>query len=327
MSSSAESSFLLWSLGALIAVLGAFVTLGWVRQSHHLAGGRRWLGALVCSAIFATAFSMASELGLSGEALSFPLGFRTLWVLTLWLGSLALAYPVFVWLVFKPGLVSCVGAGFLLAGVSTFIHVMWVVAAGFRPGINWRWEFVAFGGMVMAAGFGTACMLAFPQEVRRQRRLSRRVGAAVMMGLSSLGGHALVLIGAGLQTQVGSIFRKELSGSLLSLIGGGLVPMVLALLAVDLELRRQERKTQRRSRRSHRYPDGEPRSARPRPALAEMVPVAAVAAAAASQAAVADEVDDRPDLFPGAPAETASTQETPAATPIAAATALNQPQG
>ena len=248
-SSSADSSFLLWSLGALICLLGSHVVLGWARQAQFLHGGRRWGGIVLCAFIFSTAFGIASELGLAGEALAFPFGYSTLVVLGVWGGAFVLALPAMAWLVWRPGLVAAIGAGLLLAVVSAGIDVGWASAVGFRPGLKWRWEFVALGAIIMAVGMGTAFGLAFPRDEHRHRPLSRRLAAAGLMGLAGLAGQALVLAGAGLQIQVGSLYRTELSASLLSLIGGALVPMALALVALDLALRRRERRVLRRRER------------------------------------------------------------------------------
>lgn len=249
---SADSSFLLWSLGALICLLGSHVMLGWARQAQFLHGWRRWGGVAICALVYSLSFGIASELGLAGEALGFPLGYKTVIVLGVWAGSLALALPILAWLVWRPGLAAAIGAGLLLAMVSAGIDVGWASAVGFRPGLKWRWEFVALGAIVMAVGMGTAFGLAFPRDEHRQRPLSRRLAAAALMGLAGLAGQALVLAGAGLQTQVGSLYRTELSGSLLSLIGGALVPMALALVALDLALRRRERRVLRRRHRGRR---------------------------------------------------------------------------
>lgn len=260
-STSAESSFLLWSLGALISLMGAHVVLGWARQSQFLQGWRRWGGIALCAIVYSTSFGMASELGLAGEALAFPIGYRAVVVLGVWAGAFVLAMPIVAWLVWRPGMVAAIGAGALLAALTAGIDVGWTMAVGFRPGLKWRWEFVALGAIVMGVGMATAFGLAFPRDEHRQRPLPRRLAAATLMGLATLAGQALVLAGAGLQTQVGSLYRSELSGSLMSLIGGALVPMALALIALDLALRRRERRARRRRHRSRRYREAARRTA------------------------------------------------------------------
>jgi hypothetical protein len=69
------------------------------------------------------------------------------------------------------------------------------------------------------------------------------------MGLSFLAGYALVLYAADLPVQIGSVYRYELPGAMLSLFGGAVLPVVLLLMAMDLEARRQQRRRQWRERR------------------------------------------------------------------------------
>lgn len=252
---------MLWALGALIALLGAHVVLGWARQAQFHHGLRRLGGVALCALLFSTAFSMASELSLAGEALAFPLGYRTVTVLGVWAAGFVAALPVLAWVVRWPGLVAAIGAGMLLAVVTAGIDMGWIAAVGFRPGVSWRYEFVALGAIVMSIGYATSLGLAFPRDERRQRPWPRRLAAVALMGLASLAGQALVLAGAGLQTQVGSLYRHEISASLLSLIGGAMLPMALALVALDLNLRRKAQRSHRRRQRSRRYSEAARRTA------------------------------------------------------------------
>jgi len=244
---------LLWLLGALIALLGAHVVLGWARQAQFSLGLRRWVGVVLAALLFSTAFGMVSALDLTSEALAFPLGFSAVIVLGVWFAAFVLAIPVVAWFVWRPGLVAAIGAGALLAVLMAGIQMGWVMAVGFRPGVRWRFEFVVLGAIVMGIGFAIALGLAFPRDERHRRPLARRIAALTLMALATLAGQALVVSGAGLQLQVGSIYRHEISGSLLSLIGGALLPMALALVALDLTLRRREQRSRRRRERSRRY--------------------------------------------------------------------------
>lgn len=249
---SLQSSLLLWALAALIICLGAHVMLGWMRQAQE-----EWewdFGRLrqvaISGVTFGTAVSVAIPLGLGGEALSFPIGYRPLWALGLWLGTVILATALALVPVWREESASATGAGILLGLVVSAMQVGWVFAAGFRPGVQWDPIFVGAGALVSAAGTGTAMALAFPYGERaRNYRYSWRIAAAGLMGLSFLAGFSLVLYAAGLAMQIGSAYRYELPGSMLSLFGGALVPTVLALMAMDLETRRRQRRRQWRSRR------------------------------------------------------------------------------
>lgn len=249
---SLQSSLLLWALAALIICLGSHVMLGWMRQAQE-----EWewdLGRLRQVAIsgitFGTAVSVAIPLGLGGEALSYPIGYRPMWALGLWLGTMMLVTLLALVPVWREESASATGAGILLGLLVAALQVGWVFAAGFRPGVQWKVAFVGAGALISAAGMGTAMALAFPYGERaRSYRYSWRIAAAGLMGLSFLAGFSLVLYAADLPTQIGSAYRYELPGGLLSLFGGALVPTVLALMAMDLETRRRQRRRQWRSRR------------------------------------------------------------------------------
>jgi hypothetical protein len=92
--------------------------------------------------------------------------------------------------------------------------------------------------------------MAFPYGDRaRGYSYSWRIAAAGLMGLSFLAGYALLLFAADLPTQIGSVYRHELPGTAISLLGGGLLPIMLLLMVMDLETRRRQRRRRSRSRR------------------------------------------------------------------------------
>jgi NO-binding membrane sensor protein with MHYT domain len=244
--STVETSFLLWALGAFIALLTAHVAMGSVRNSQYLHGFRRWSLLVLAALVFASGICVASSLGLTGESFPFPLGYQRLVVLGLWLGAAAACLLIFAWPSLWPGLVASVGAGILLGLVVGAVHVGFVTAVGFRPGVRWRNELLGLGGLILVFGFAAAVAMIVPGLDSRNRRRWWRFAGAGAMALTSMAGQAMVIAAAGLQTQVGSIYRNELPASMLSLVGGGIVPLVLLILAVDLELRR------RILRRSHR---------------------------------------------------------------------------
>jgi NO-binding membrane sensor protein with MHYT domain len=249
---SLQSSLLMWALAAIIVWLAAHVMLGWMRQAQE-----EWewdLGRLrqvaVGGATFGTAISVAIPLGLAGEALSFPIGYQPLAALGLWLGAIVVFIGLALVPVWREEGASAAGAGVLLGLSITGLQWAWMMSAGFRPGIQWQPAFVGAAGVVSAAGVGTAMALAFPYGERaRSYRYSWRIAAAGLVGLSFLSGYALLLYAADLPTQMGSAFRYELPGGLISLVGGAVVPIVLMLMAMDLETRRRQRRRLWRSRR------------------------------------------------------------------------------
>ncbi len=254
---SLQSSLLMWSLAALIVGLAAHVMLGWMRQAQE-----EWewdLGRLrqvaIAGVSFATALSVAVPLGLAGESLGFPLGYHPLGALTLWLGTSIVVTMLALVPVWREEGASAAGAGLLLGLLLTGLQVGWMMAAAFRPGIQWNPVFVGVAGVISAAGCATAMAMAFPYGHARRYRYSWRIAAAGLISLSFLAGYALVLYAADLPTQIGSVYRHDLPGNVISLVGGGLIPIVLLLMVMDLETRRKQRRRQWRSRRR-----GEPSS-------------------------------------------------------------------
>lgn len=258
LQTSVESSLLMWALAALIVGMGAHVLLGWMRQAQEELEwdfGRVRQVALG-SAAFGTALSVAIPLGLAGEALGFPLGYNAAFAAGLWLAAIVLVALLALVPVWREEAVSAAGAGVLLGLAITALQVGWMLAVGFRPGVQWQKAFVTAAALVSAAGTGTAMAIAFPYGERaRSYSYSWRVAAAGLIALSFLAGFALVLYAAELPTQIGSVYRHELPGGAISLIGGGLLPIVLLLLVMDLETRRRQRRRQWRQRRR-----GEPAS-------------------------------------------------------------------
>jgi NO-binding membrane sensor protein with MHYT domain len=248
MSPSANSSLLLFTLGTLVAMLAAHVFMGWIRVAQHLEGRQRWGGVALASLVFSSGTCVATAIGLAGESLAFPIGFRYLTVATLWAAAFVVALPVAAWPAHRPGTLASLGAGMLLGALVVALQYGWLSAAGFRPGLVWREEFLALAWLAVGLGYSAAIALALPAPERRGRSEAWRYAGALVMGMATLAGEALVVAGTNLTTQVGSLYQRQLSASLLALVGGGLMPMVFMMMAVDLELRRRERRTARRHR-------------------------------------------------------------------------------
>ena len=249
---SAESSLLMWTLSALIVWMAAHVLLGWMRQAQEEWEWdlSRLLQVAVGGFTFGTALSVSIPLGLAGEAISFPVGYHLLAALALWLGTVAVVTLLALVPVWREEGASATGAGVLLGLLVTGLQVAWITAVGFRPGIHWDPVFIGAAAALSAGGLGTAMSIAFPYGDRaRNYRYSWRIAAAGLIGLSFLAGYALLLVATDLPTQIGSVYRHDLPGNVISLIGGGLLPLILALMVYDLEARRRARRRSLRSRR------------------------------------------------------------------------------
>jgi NO-binding membrane sensor protein with MHYT domain len=246
----AESSLLLWALSAVVVILAGLVVLGWLRQAHlnpHLR--QRWRATLIAAATFATGICASVVLSLSAEALSFPLGYRLRDVPLLLVGTVLAVWPAMILLGLSRKWYATVGGGLWLGLVTVVIEMGWVNAVGFRPGITWRWEFVAAAALLLVLGISTALRIGFSESsLVGPHHRSWRLGAAAMLSLSILVGQEVLLSGAGLLVQVGSVFRTEVPAPLLCLVFGVVAPLALAMMMFDLRMRRsQQRRETRRT--------------------------------------------------------------------------------
>jgi hypothetical protein len=252
-----NSSLLLWALAAVVAMLVLHVALGWMREAqraqnpgsgYRLTPGRRpWWPMLVAAAVLGSGFCTVIILGLSSESLGFTVGYRWLWAPGLWLGSILVVLPAVVWLSLWPSLVAYAGAGMIVAASAMAVQTGWVLAAGFRPGVVWRFDFLGAAAVLMFVGFWATFAVANSLAAMegRQRRMWR-LAADGLGGLTLIGGQEIVANSARLLGQAGSVYQRELSANVLSLALGALVPIVLAMMAMDLSMRRS---VMRRSRR------------------------------------------------------------------------------
>jgi NO-binding membrane sensor protein with MHYT domain len=236
-----ESSLLLWLLAALVAILAAHVGLAWVREGQRQAGWRgRWPALLIAAATLGTGLCAAVVLGLSAEALGFQIGYRTAAAPLLWLLAMTGSLPVAAWLMHNQGPAAKIGASVVLAALATTVQAGWVWAVGFRPGLNWPIGYVAAAAIAMAAGAAVALGLAFsPASKEGRHRQYWRVGAAALLGLSVVAGQEVLVYGVDLSGQVGSAYGREISATVLCLAGGALVPLVLSVMALQIEMRRR----------------------------------------------------------------------------------------
>ncbi len=237
----AESSPLLWLLALGTLLLAWHVALGWLRECQRQPGwADRWRGLLLASAALGLSLSASVVLGLSAEALPFPLGYRLYSALLLGPGAIVLCALPLALLSRSARLGWRLLAGPLLAAAALAVQLGWVRAAGFRPGIDWREEFLGIALLTTTIGLAEALAMAFSDAARGgSHKRMWRAGSTLLAGFSLLAGQEVLLAGAGLLSQVGSVYQHDVSGPFLALTGGVVLPLVLAVLAIDLELRRR----------------------------------------------------------------------------------------
>jgi hypothetical protein len=252
-----NSSLLLWALAAVVAMLVLHVALGWMREAQRARnpssgyratpGQHPWWAVLIAASVLGTGFCTVIVLGLSSESMGFTVGYRWLWAPGLWVGSILAALPVVIWLSLRPSPLAYAGAGLLMAASAMAVQVGWILAAGFRPGVVWRYDFLSAAAVLMLVGFWATFAVAnsIAALEGRQRRMWR-LAADGLGGLTLIGGQEIVANSARLLGQAGSVYQRELSANILSLVIGALVPIVLAMMAMDLSMRRS---VMRRSRR------------------------------------------------------------------------------
>lgn len=238
-----ESSLLLWMLAAAVGMLATYVGLGWVREAQRRPTLREsWRAVLLSAGSVGTGTCCAMVLALSAEALAFPLGYPLGRVFMIWGAAMVGCLPACYLLVRSQRALAIVGAGTLLAALAVSVQMSWIWAVGFRPGVIWRTEFVAAAGVFLLIGFSTATWVSFSQAAREgNRRQLWRLGGAALLGLTLMAGQEVLMAGVGLLAQVGSVYQREVPAALLCLAGGVVVPLVLSVMALDLELRRRAR--------------------------------------------------------------------------------------
>jgi NO-binding membrane sensor protein with MHYT domain len=261
--SPAESSWLLWSLGATVAWLAAYVALGWVEMAQRASGLRQRCDAVVlAAATLGTGLCSAAVISLGAAALAFSLGYDAWSASALWAAAIAGSSVVVCWPAISQRWWALLGSGTLLALLAAAVQAGWILAAGLRPGVVWQAELVAAAVILMIVGCSASLWLAFfgfGQDGRH--RMPWRLGASGLLGLSLTAGLQLMMAAGRLEAQIGSKHLHEVPGTVLSLFCGVLVPMVLAAMGIDLELRREARRRSNskfvphgRRRRHHRAP-------------------------------------------------------------------------
>lgn len=242
-----DSSLLLWMLAAALALFAAHVGLGWIREVQRQTQLRdSWKGLLSAGVAIGSGLCGSVVLALSAEGLAFPLGYSLQRALLLWAVAILGVIPSCFWLSRKNGVLASLLGGAVLAGAAVAIQANWVLAAGLRPGITWRVEFLAAAFVFMLIGVSAAFWMAFCEASKagRRRRLWR-VGGTALLGLSLVAGQEILMAGAGLLSQVGSVYKEQLPAAVACLVAGVVVPLALLVMAIDLDLRRRQRRRHR----------------------------------------------------------------------------------
>jgi hypothetical protein len=242
-SSDTEFSMLLSALGAAVAAVAVFLAQGWVRVAQRSpALLRAWPALLMAAAALAAGLTSALVLGMQAQAMAYPVGYRW-WAAVLVPAAVLASLPVVMLVAGSARAGVLAASGALLALVALGLQAGWVWAAGFRPGVLWRVELVAAAAVLLIVGLVMAQWMAYSAASQDSpRRTVWRLGAGLLTALTLMAGQQVMTVAAGLSAQNGSLYSGQLSGAVLSLLCGVLVPLVLVALTLDLWLRHQQRR-------------------------------------------------------------------------------------
>lgn len=234
-------SLMLWLLASAVALASSFVAHGWLRQVHRARFPRKaWGGLLLAAVVLGTGLCASFVIEISSQGLPFNIGYQTSAAATLWtlsVGGCLLAFTLLAW---YPGWPAYIAGGVIVAGTALGVQTGWVQAADFRPGNEWNTAQLWAAGVIMVLGMVCAYALAHVQTALSSAgRMGWRIAANVVAALSLVAGQELVVTGAQLGKQTGSVYEHQLSSPMLTLVGGAAVPIVLMILGVDLFLRRE----------------------------------------------------------------------------------------
>ena len=246
-------SLLLWLISVVVAMLSSHLFIAWVRRAQGLLRPRDAFGpALTSGGALAVGISSAMLLALGAERLAFPLGYRWPALPVLVALSFALCAAAAWSLIRQQNLSALAVAGLLMGLASLSVQVGWLQAAGFRPGLAWNLPLAGGGAAASLVGYTAAMWLAFSDASSQgARRTLWRLSAATLVVLTMVASQEVLITATGLQMQIGSIYRNELSSTWLTLVAGAVVPTVMALMVLDVALRNHGDQ-----RRNHRSPTG-----------------------------------------------------------------------
>lgn len=245
----ADSSLLLWLLGAFVFALALHLSNGWLRRVRSNATLRsQWRVLLIAACALGTGIVAALILGMQAQPLNFPIGYQWWPALLLWLAAMLLCLPaVSLTVPGVPGWRLFLG-GTLLALLALAQQAGWLWAAGFRPGLVWRKELLAGAAVLLIVGMALGRWMSFSAASATSERSLLWHGAGVALtALTLMAGQEVMGIATLLAEQRGSIFERQIAGSVLSLVLGVLVPLTMLAMVLDLWLRNQQGQ-----RRGHR---------------------------------------------------------------------------
>ena len=234
-------SLMLWLLASMVALACTFVAHGWLRQVQRAREPRKaWGGLLLAALVLGTGMCASFVIVLSSQGLPFAIGFQTTAAATLWalaVGGCLLAFTLLAW---YPGWPTYIAAGVLMAGTTLSVQTGWVQAADFRPGTDWNTTHLWAAGTIMAMGLVCAYALTHVRTALSSTgRMAWRIAATVVAALSLVTGQELVVAGARLGGQTGTVYEHQLSAPMLTLVSGAALPLVLLAMGMDLVLRRE----------------------------------------------------------------------------------------
>jgi hypothetical protein len=234
-----EWSVLLWMVAAVAALFSSHLFVAWVRRAQGLVRTVDVVGpSLLAAGALALGLNSAMVLALGAEGLAFPLGYRWLALPVLLALAFVAALPAAFWLTRRQGLPALVGAGVLLAVSAVCVQYGWLHAAGFRPGLRWNTGLATGAAVVAVVGFTGAMWMAYSDASSHgARRTLWRLAASTLMVLTIVTAQEVLITAAGLGTQVGAIYQRELASTWLVLGAGAVVPTMLGLGVLDVVLR------------------------------------------------------------------------------------------
>lgn len=249
MYSTGDSSLLLWLVSAVVALLAGHVFVAWVRRAQGLMSFRQLLGPVtLAGTMLGLGITSSMVLALSAEALSFSLGYRWLAVPALVLGPMLACVPVAWWLSRKHNWWSLLACAVLLTATAVGVQVGWIMAAGMRPGVRWMFPLLGAAAGMQLLGFGAGLWLAYSDASSDgARKTLWRTGGAALMALTVVAGEEVTISAAGLLSQIGAVYQREAAATWLCLVAGAIVPIVLALLSLDIWLRNRAERPRRRN--------------------------------------------------------------------------------
>ncbi len=245
---SPSGSLMLWLLASAVMLAASFVAHGWLRQVQRSpAPIRAWGGLLLAGLALGTGVCASFVIELTSQGLPFAIGYQTTAaavLLALAVGGCLLAFTLLAW---RPGWSAYMLAGVVVASTALGVQTGWIQAANFRPGTEWNTAYLWAAWTIMVMGLVCAYALTHVQTgLSTVGRMGWRIAASVIAALSLVAGQELVVTGANLNTQTGTVYAHQLSAPMLTLVSGAAVPLVFLALGVDLFLRREVRRRRRR---------------------------------------------------------------------------------